>query len=414
MVGEALTRRLRSTSPRPIAVALSGGGDSLALLLITDDWARRVNRPLLVFTVDHGLRSESAAWTAHCAATAERLGRSFRAMPWVGAKPATGLPAAARRARHRLLAEAARQDGAAVLLLGHTADDIREARVMRQAGSSTPEPREWSPSPVWPEGRGVFLLRPLLGVGRQALRDWLGRRGETWIDDPSNENLRYARARARQTRPNEVLSAPQDHPLELAGRTTERLGVFSLPRSALRDVPAVKAARLVRLAAVCAGGGERLPSRAAVERLVARLRDIGPVVATLAGARIAATEDQVATLAGARIAATEDQVAIFREAGEAARGGLQAITAEGNEAVWDGRFLVSGFDGEVRRLQGMIRRLPSAQMAALAGLPAAARGGLPATLSGARVQCLALDGRARSLVGERFAAAAGLVTREPV
>ncbi len=108
-----LDRRLRAQSRRPVAVALSGGGDSLALLLASDTWAKAAKRSLLVLTVDHGLQAESAAWTTACAATAERLGLAFRALAWIGDKPSTGLPAAARAARQALLADAARDAGAA-------------------------------------------------------------------------------------------------------------------------------------------------------------------------------------------------------------------------------------------------------------------------------------------------------------
>ncbi|KAI6244391.1 ATP-dependent metallopeptidase FtsH/Yme1/Tma family protein [Aphelenchoides fujianensis] len=104
-----------------------------------------------------------------------------RALAWTGAKPLTGLPAAARRARHALLATAAREAGARVLLLGHTASDLAESAAMRAEGSTAPDPREWSPSPVWPEGRDVFLLRPMLGLTRTEIRAALTADGETLI-----------------------------------------------------------------------------------------------------------------------------------------------------------------------------------------------------------------------------------------
>ncbi|MDZ4372388.1 MAG: ATP-binding protein, partial [Phenylobacterium sp.] len=91
---EALDRRLRHGGSRLVAVALSGGGDSLALTLIADQWARARGRNLLVLTVDHGLRPESAAWTTACARAADRLGRPFQALRWDGEKPSRGLPAA--------------------------------------------------------------------------------------------------------------------------------------------------------------------------------------------------------------------------------------------------------------------------------------------------------------------------------
>ncbi|HQN50642.1 MAG TPA: tRNA lysidine(34) synthetase TilS, partial [Phenylobacterium sp.] len=180
-----LDARLNPDSRAPLAVALSGGSDSLALTMMAAAWAERHHRRLLVLTVDHGLRPESAGWTALCAGHARRLGADFQALCWRGDKPLTGLPAAARAARHALLADAARQAGASVILMGHTADDLAESAAMRAAGATTPDAREWSPSPVWPQGRGVFLLRPLLDQGRAVLRAWLAAQGETWIEDPA-------------------------------------------------------------------------------------------------------------------------------------------------------------------------------------------------------------------------------------
>src|SRR5262249_20884789 len=116
---------------------------------------------------------------------------------WEGAKPATGLPTAARGARHALLADAARTAGARVILMGHTRDDVLEAAVMRREGVRLGGLAEWSPSPVLPEGRGGFLFRPLLGVRRAALREILAQDGWTWIEDPANQDLRHPRARAR-------------------------------------------------------------------------------------------------------------------------------------------------------------------------------------------------------------------------
>jgi tRNA(Ile)-lysidine synthase len=358
----------------------------VALTLIADAWASAHGRDLVVLTVDHGLRPESAAWTDTCARLAGRLGRPFEALAWAAEqKPATGLPAAARSARHRLLAEAARRAGARVLLLGHTADDVAEAAAMRAAGSTTPSPREWSPSPVWPEGRGLFVLRPLLEVSRADLRVWLTSRGETWIDDPANTDLRFARSRARAAGPLPV-AATLDAPLELAALAAEAGGVITLPRRALASAPEPVARRFVALASVCAG---RCPFPAA-----RALRVEGPVVATLAGARIEADAQDVR---------------IFRNVGEAARGGLAEAQRPG---VWDGRFELGGA-GPVRRLAGVARGLSGGDRAAVAELPAAARGGLPVAVDAAgRVTLLAAPD-AGSLVGARLRAAAGLVQREP-
>ena len=225
-----LDHRLRASSPAPLAVGFSGGGDSLALLLMVDDWAKAHGRSLLVLTVDHGLNPASAGWTAACRATAGRLGLPFTSLHWQGDKPATGLPAAARAARHAMLAEAARAAGARVILLGHTADDLREAAAMRAEGSSLPDAREWAPSPAWPEGRELFLLRPMLGVGRRDLRDWLAARGERWIDDPANDDVRFARARVRKSSPVAKRAGEGDHPEDGGGVCAVGSGMASVGR----------------------------------------------------------------------------------------------------------------------------------------------------------------------------------------
>jgi tRNA(Ile)-lysidine synthase len=180
--------------------------------------------------------------------------------------------------------------------------------------------------------------------------------------------------------------------------------VVVLARELLRLAPPDAARRLLAVAAVCAGGGARLPASRPRERLAAALCGDGAVDATLAGARIWADAAEVR---------------VFREAGEAKRGGLQPLAlSAGERMVWDGRFEVTAAEPvEVRLLRGLARRLPADQQRALAGLPAAARPALPAVIdaSGA-VSCPLLGASpatATCLVGERLRAAAGLVEREP-
>ena len=197
-VAAVLDHRLDPGLTQPIAVAFSGGGDSLGALIATKAWADGCGRPVIALHVDHGLQAASGDWRAFAATAADRLGVSFHVLAWVGEKPVHGLAAAARRVRHALIAEAARAAGATTVVFGHTADDSAESALMRAEGSSLGPPREWRPSPVWPEGRGVFLLRPLLGVRRAAIREALRAAGWDWIDDPANEDLSQPRARARR------------------------------------------------------------------------------------------------------------------------------------------------------------------------------------------------------------------------
>ena len=394
-VSAVLDARLRRDESRPLAIAVSGGGDSVALLLMAKAWAERAGRDLIVLTVDHRLQAASAAWTDACARRAERLGLAFRALAWSGEKPTGGLPAAARAARHRLLAEAAREAGARVILMGHTAEDVLEARAMRLAGSTTPAPREWAPSPAWPEGRGVFLLRPLLGLRRGELRDWLCARGERWIEDPANADLRYARARARRGLGAGPAPAPgRTEPNPLAAVCVmDAAGVLAVSREALRAAPRAEAQAFVAAACLCAAGTARPPAPARAQRLLARLVAHEPVTATLAGARIEAQADAVLFL---------------REPGEAARGAMPAIRLRAGETrVWDGRFEITAErDVEVRPLAGLAARLPPQVRAGLRSIPPKARAGLP--VEGGEVILVP----ARALALQRLHAACGLIDRE--
>ncbi|MFO1012819.1 MAG: tRNA lysidine(34) synthetase TilS [Caulobacteraceae bacterium] len=395
-----MDERLSRTSPAPLAVAFSGGGDSLALLLAAVAWTRRRGRALIALTVDHRLQSQGAAWATACAAICERLGVTHRTLVWTGDKPATGLPAAARTARHRLLADAAREAGAAVVLMGHTADDVFEAAAMRSAGSTTPSPRVWAPSPVWPEGRGIFLLRPLLGERRADLRQALTELGETWIDDPANDDPRYARARARAGEPEEVGADEPSGALDPIF-ADDGLGGLVADREAVRGAPP----RLILKAAVCAGGGARLPSINRAERLADLIYGGGGFASTLAGARMIVTPDRIH---------------LVREPGEARRGGLAELALiPGAELVWDGRFaVIAHVEGlAIGAAQGRISRLSNAERAALKAWPPAARAAAPVVLyPDGKVSCPILaesrSVQAHGLAYQRLLAATGSICDE--
>ncbi|MDB5482993.1 MAG: tRNA(Ile)-lysidine synthetase, partial [Caulobacteraceae bacterium] len=259
-----------------------------------------------------------------------------------------------------------REAGAAVILMGHTADDRAEAAVMRLAGSSTPSPRTWSPSPVWPQGRGVFLLRPFLGVRRAAIRVALAALGETWIDDPGNVDPSSARARARGL----IAGAPVDDEPETALAEgpdpvvlTGPAGDLVLPIDQL--TAATDDLGLLGAALVCAAGAERPPRRERLARLMARLTARSPFAATLAGARVESD--------GA-------QAHIVRDAGDTRRVAMadDALPA-GRAVVWDGRFEFSARSSGLRvgPLAGRAGRLPAAMRATLAEIPPSARRALP-------------------------------------
>lgn len=296
---EILERRLDPGASAPLAVALSGGGDSLALLHLTLDWANRNGRPVLALTVDHGLNSESAGWTAEAGARAKRLGADWQALAWAGPKPSTGIQARARSARHALLAQAARTAGARVLLMGHTADDIAESEAMRASDApGLGRLREWSPSPAWPAGRGVFLLRPLLGVRRADLRAYLEDRGAQWHDDPANADRRFARVRARQTLAARTDAPQSQEALDLDPAIPALAHSFWFSPDAvhaalhaLTTAPPAIARPVVAAALLSVSGTDRPPRRAELDRLLDNIAAGAP--SNLAGCWIAAHEAAV-------------------------------------------------------------------------------------------------------------------------
>lgn len=392
-------------------MAVSGGGDSLALLYALKAWG---HRPLEVFCVDHGLNPASHDWTAAVARHAARLGAGFTALTWKGEKPRTGLSAAAREARHRLLAQAARSKGVRVLCLGHTRDDIAEAEIMRADGSNVTAPQAWAPSPAWPEGRGIFLYRPFLNVRRAALRTFLRELDVDWIDDPANGNPRSARARARLALPDvlpPVAEAPplltRDTALDLIDPAYLPWGLIALRADVFAALPPETATRLLSAAVVSAGGAVRLPRRAEVERLLAVLFAGGAPH----------------TLCGARIRMSDGQVHVAREAGDIGRNSPRTVAVEaGQEIVWDGRFAVTApRAGHILAAGGMGARLDDTDRRTLGALPPGLRAGQPVWTDGAN-SSLATNAALRQSpyngplatgwVGPRFLAAAGLYARE--
>lgn len=185
------------TDTRPLGVAVSGGSDSLGLLYRLSQIAAPTR--LVALTVDHGLREGSAEEARHVKSLSRRLGVRHETLVWQGDKPATGVQAAARAARYRLLTSATSRMGLAAVLTAHTADDQMETLWMRRA--RRPEGTSAGLAGIPPatlfEGR-MWVLRPWLGIDRAAIRSDLAASGMSWIEDPSNRDVRFERVRARQ------------------------------------------------------------------------------------------------------------------------------------------------------------------------------------------------------------------------
>jgi tRNA(Ile)-lysidine synthase len=188
-----------------VVLAVSGGPDSIALMWLAARWRRALARGprLIAVTVDHGLRPEAATEAREVRRLARALDLPHRTLRWTGAKPRTGLPAAARAARYRLLAQAARSSGATHILTAHTRDDQAETLLMRMLRGSGiaglgAMARET-------ERDGVRLARPLLQVSKSRLIATLDKAGIGFADDPSNRDLNFTRPRLRHLMP--VLAA---------------------------------------------------------------------------------------------------------------------------------------------------------------------------------------------------------------
>jgi tRNA(Ile)-lysidine synthase len=200
---------------RPIGVAVSGGSDSLGLLTGLAQMTAPVR--LVALTVDHGLRTRSAEEARIVKNISRRLGIRHETLAWQGEKPSTGIQAGAREARYRLLGEAAGRLGLGAVLTGHTFDDQLETLAMRlsRAPADGSPGLTGIPSASLFDGR-MWVLRPLLGVARADIRDFLYAIGATWLEDPSNSDDRFERVRVRSSL--KQVATPSEGSLEGAER----------------------------------------------------------------------------------------------------------------------------------------------------------------------------------------------------
>ncbi|HEY8872276.1 MAG TPA: tRNA lysidine(34) synthetase TilS [Stellaceae bacterium] len=178
-----------------VAVAVSGGPDSLALVLLAEKWARRRGGRAWALTVDHGLRPESAAEARMLAGWLAARAIPHEILMWAGDKPASGIQEAARDARYRLMAEWCRTHGCLHLLAAHQREDQIETHLIRRrAGSGIDGLAGMS---AVRELEGCRLVRPLLSVPRARLLALLAQERQPFLSDPSNRNPAFERARLR-------------------------------------------------------------------------------------------------------------------------------------------------------------------------------------------------------------------------
>lgn len=383
-----------------IGLAVSGGPDSAAMMHLAAVWrderrAAGQSAPRLVaLTVDHGLRAGSAQEADVVAAWARGLGLEHGTLVWQGDKPATGVQAAAREARYRLLAGwAEAQDTPAAIAVAHTRDDQAETVLMRLArGSGADGLAAMRPVAFWGT---VPILRPMLDTAKAALLSHLSAARVPFLEDPSNSLEHFERVRVRKAGPAraalglanealattarrmsravEALEVETDRVLQAWCGTQPQLahGVFRWP--VRNDVAAEIQVRAMGRVLRCVGGAVAgaEPELAAVERLVERLGD---------------THFAGATLGRCQLTVDDGDVLIIRETG---RLPLPVLRLQrGQSELWDGRFAVSfrsemgapvSHRVEVTALDAPLRlaiagadpefAVPDVPIAALAGLP---------------------------------------------
>ena len=279
------------TRANDLGLAVSGGSDSLALLALAAEHARAAGYQRLVCaTVDHGLRPEAAGEAEMVARVCTRLGLEHHTLRWRPAAAGRVTQALARQARHRLLALWAKQQALGAIALGHTQDDRIETFLMRARQGSgwygLAGPAPLSPSPVWPEGEGVWLMRPLLAFTRADLRVLLKAHNLSWAEDPSNANPRFERVRMRalSARLSPVrrqgIIAMMDRLAWLRASVmaealglvetleTDARGALILPFELRASVSMQAWRRFLEAIVMTVGGAQRAPRTAALDRLI--------------------------------------------------------------------------------------------------------------------------------------------------
>ncbi|MBQ8686507.1 MAG: tRNA lysidine(34) synthetase TilS [Alphaproteobacteria bacterium] len=185
---------VRKYSAQPIAVAVSGGVDSVCLL----HWLASLGLKITALHVNHHLRPSADTEAAYVSALCRNLGVDFVCFDWVSDKPATGLEAAARTARYKFMTDWCRENSVPVLMVAHQADDQIETFLMNLArgsgvvGLSAMRPESYRD--------GILIVRPLLGVFRSELVDYCHKNSIKYFSDEMNFDDKYTRVKIRQNR----------------------------------------------------------------------------------------------------------------------------------------------------------------------------------------------------------------------
>ena len=390
----ALIEALGPFEPGPrVAVAVSGGADSLALALLMQDWAAAQGGAVTALTVDHGLRAGSGAEARRVGQLLAPFGVDHRILVWEGPVPPANLQAEARAARYQLLCGWCEDSSVLHLALGHHLEDQAETLLLRLGrGSGLEGLSGMAARLALPQ---ATLIRPLLTLPRSRLIATLRARGAEWIEDPSNQDTGHARVRMRRLMPK----------LAQEGLSAQRLAAAAghLGRARLAVEDAV-AGLLARAATVDPSGFLRLdlkllataPEEVGLRALAHSVMTVGgraftPRLAPLRRLyhRIVVGRAGDSTLSGCRVIRKSGKLLIVRET--KATETLQV--GPGSRVTWDGRFRIKVDGGSPRKAYRIAalgregwaaaaRREPSIRRSAI---PGPARYGLPALFDDADV-----------------------------
>ncbi|MDJ0612459.1 MAG: tRNA lysidine(34) synthetase TilS [Rhizobiaceae bacterium] len=362
-----------------LIVAVSGGSDSIALLMLASAWAQRADVDLQVVTVDHGLRPEAAAEAAFAASVSEGLELPHITLAWEGVKPSTGISSSARNARYRLMEQFAKDIDVPVILTAHTADDQAETVLMRNSRNTS-----------YSQGRGLSgmarvtrlpagtqLVRPLLNITRAELRSYLAELNQSWVEDPSNHDEAFERVRIRKIVDGDKdLISGVGRFAQLCGRERAVISkdvsrvlyehllvqqgpVFELDLAILKQQPKPHQVLILQILAALAGGGDYLVPQASITRFFDFPDEARMTMGNSIFERHAAA------------------VRVYREQ----RNLPGFLIAPGEKAIWDGRLKITNdssityFCGpmDATRMQElekqMVERIPVRPRAALGSTP---------------------------------------------
>lgn len=368
-----------------VAVAVSGGPDSLALLLLIDCWARDRGGSALALTVDHGLRPDSAEEARQVGAWAGARGIAHETLRWQGEKPRSGIQAAARQARYALLCDGAAAHCILHLAFAHHGDDQAETVLFRHERGSGPAGLAGMAASR--SLGAVRLIRPLLAWPKAALVETCRDFGQTFIEDPSNRSDRFARTALRHrigADPEQRRSLLHDaaqaatRRADTGARLAETLartveirpdGIAFLNREAFAQAECATREAVLAATLRTVGGGAFAPGPDAVRRLDDAL---------------ARGDFTGVSLAGCVVRQWDGRILMCREPKRTAP---PIIVPQAEWTRWDGRFSFRNPCGGRDVTVGALGNQGYATLrhALNLGLPAVAGAGLPALRSAGRL-----------------------------